>query len=141
MKKNRLILMLVLMSLSVSACGMEDRENRGRFDPEDDTVLTQEDDDPEDTAADTEASNRKILAGAIGIDENDGSMKYTLEKLKKIDAGRIQSAVKGMSEDGEEYIDIVAEDGTNFRMYLMGGYSVMDVENLDTGEWVIMNYR
>ena len=135
--------MLALMSLSVSACGMEEQENRGRFDPEDDTALIQEDDeeDPEDTAADTEASNRKILAGAIGIDENDGSMKYNLEKLKKIDAGRIQSAVKGMSEDEEEYIDIVAEDGTNFRMYLMGGYSVMDVENLDTGEWVIMNYR
>lgn len=135
--------MLVLISISVSACGTKEPENRGRFDPEDDTALTQEDDedDPEDTAADTEASNRKILAEAIGIDENDGSMKYNLEKLKKIDAGRIQSAVKGMTEDGEEYIDIIAEDGTNFRMYLMGGYSVMDVENLDTGEWVIMNYR
>ena len=143
MKKNKIILMVFLIGIFVSACGVKEQESRGRYDGGDEEVGEKKDDEagPEEVTAETEASNRKIIAEVFGYDENDRSMKYMIAALKNIGAGRIQSSVWGTDENDEEYIDIVGEDGTNFRMYLMGGYSVTDVKNLDTGEWVMRSYQ
>ena len=143
MKKNKLILIMIMISIFVTACGAEEREVRGRFAQEDEETpeKTDDEDDPEDIAAETDASNRKIFAEMFGIDENDESLKYIMASLKNIGAGRIQSAVIGTDKNDEEYVDVIAEDGTNFRMYLFGGYSVRDVKNLDTGEWVMRSYQ
>ena len=107
-----------------------------------DTIAETADDGNEGyTEMEIEETNRKLIAEALEIDENDRSLKYTLAAVKNIGAGKIQSAVFGTNDDGEEYVDIVAEDGTNYRLYLLGGYIVSEIKNLDTGEWPMKSYQ
>ena len=86
------------------------------------------------------ANNRTIIAEAIGIEENDRKMRFILSTLNTINAGQIQSA-EAAEEDGEKVINIVAEDGTNYCIYLSSSGSVEAVKNLDTGEWPVKSER
>lgn len=81
-----------------------------------------------------EASNRTIIAEALGVDENNRNI------LDTICAGKIQSA-EATEVDGEKVLNLVAEDGTDYRIFLSGSGSVEAVENLATGEWPIQSNR
>ena len=153
MRKSIVLLTAILFCLCISACGEKERIYRGKI-GSDDEMSAETDDHVSDTADETEddgnegytemeieENNRKLMAEVLGIDENFESMKYTLASLTKIGAGKIQSAVFGTNDDGEEYVDIVAEDGTNYRLYLLGGYIVSEIKNLDTGEWPMKSYQ
>lgn len=87
-----------------------------------------------------ETSNRTIMAEAVGIEENDRKMRFILSTLNTISAGQIQSAVAD-EENGEKVVNLVAEDGTNYCIYLSKSGSVEAVKNLDTGEWPVKSER
>lgn len=87
-----------------------------------------------------DANNRTIIAEAVGIEENDRTMRFILSTLDTISAGQIQSA-ETAEEDGEKVINLVAEDGTNFCIYLSGSGSIEAVKNLDTGEWPVKSEK
>lgn len=112
MKKAIIILCLVIVISSLCACGKKTKTR--------------------------EEHNRELIAEALDMDEDDESLKYTLSALKTIHAGRIQSAEFKMIRK-DEVLDIVAEDGTEYYLYLMD-VSVWAVKNLDTGEWPIKSY-
>lgn len=87
-----------------------------------------------------DAINRTMIAEALHIDENNRSIRFILGCLNTIGAGQIQSA-ESIVIEGEKTIDLIAEDGTNYRIYLSGSGSVESVKNLDTNEWPIQSER
>ena len=87
-----------------------------------------------------DANNRTIIAEAVGIEENDRTMRFILSTLDTISAGQIQSA-ETVEEDGEKVINLVAEDGTNYCIYLSRSGSIEAVKNLDTGEWPVKSEK
>ena len=87
-----------------------------------------------------EKKNRKIIAKALGVFTWSGCMKYIISCLETVNAGQIQSA-QLTKENGDRYLDIVAEDGKRYRMYLSQNNSVEAVKDLDTGEWPVRSYR
>ena len=96
--------------------------------------------DADEEKMQVDANNRTIIAEAVGIEENDRSMRFILNALDTINAGQIQSA-EAAEEDGEKVINIVAGDGTNYCIYLSGSGSVEAVKNLDTGEWPVKSEK
>ena len=96
--------------------------------------------DADEEKMQVDANNRTIIAEAVGIEENDRSMRFILSALDTINAGQIQSA-EAAEEDGEKVINIVAGDGTNYCIYLSGSGSVEAVKNLDTGEWPVKSEK
>ncbi len=87
-----------------------------------------------------DAINRTVIAEVLHIDENSRNIRFILGCLNTIGAGQIQSAESIVAE-GEKAIDLIAEDGTNYRIYLSGSGSVESVKNLDTNEWPIQSER
>lgn len=84
--------------------------------------------------------NRTVIAEALSIDENSRSIRFILSCLNTIGAGQIQSA-ESIEVEGEKAIDLIAEDGTNYRIYLSGSGGVESVKNLDTNEWLMRSER
>lgn len=104
----------------------EEAGNAGTTVQEEDTVLNEE--------------NRKLIADALGIEENSRNIRFMLSCLDTINAGKLQSAE--LSEDnGERLLNVVAEDGTRYQIYLTDRGSVEAVKNLDTGEWPVQSAR
>lgn len=87
-----------------------------------------------------DAMNRTMIAEALGIAEDSRSIRFILSSLDTIGAGQIQSA-ESVEADGGKAIDLVAEDGTNYRIYLTRSGGVDSVKDLDTGEWPIRSER
>lgn len=135
MKKCIIIYMLLLLCL-ICACGKDTvaQDDIGQSEQ----AVTVEDSDKEDS--EVEKNNRKIIARALHVTRFNSGLPYILNSLAVIEAGRIQSA-KTTQVDGERVLDIVAEDGTEFRIYLSGSGSVDAVKNLTTGEWPIASCR
>lgn len=127
--------MLLLLCL-ICACGKDTVAQDDVGQPE--QAITVGDSDKEDS--EVEKSNRKIIARALHVTRFNSGLPYILNSLAVIEAGQIQSA-KTTQVDGEKVLDIVAEDGTEFRIYLSGSGSVDAVKNLTTGEWPIASYR
>lgn len=135
MKKCIIIYMLLLLCL-ICACGKDTVAQDDVGQPE--QAITVGDSDKEDS--EVEKSNRKIIARALHVTRFNSGLPYILNSLAVIEAGQIQSA-KTTQVDGEKVLDIVAEDGTEFRIYLSSSGSVDAVKNLTTGEWPIASYR
>lgn len=127
--------MLLLLCL-ICACGKDTVAQDDVGQPE--QAITVGDSDKEDS--EVEKSNRKIIARALHVTRFNSGLPYILNSLAVIEAGQIQSA-KTTQVDGEKVLDIVAEDGTEFRIYLSSSGSVDAVKNLTTGEWPIASYR
>lgn len=128
---------------SISDSGQNDVANEvsdesGSGENVNDNTEVNADEDTEKMKVD--ANNRTIIAEAVGIEENDRTMRFILSTLDTISAGQIQSA-ETAEEDGEKVINLVAEDGTNYCIYLSGSESVEAVKNLDTGEWPVKSER
>lgn len=86
-----------------------------------------------------DAANRTIIAKALE-EENNRNIRFILSSLKTINAGQIQSAEMA-EENGEKVINLVAEDSTEYGIYLSKRGSVEAVKNLVTGEWPISSDR
>ncbi len=84
-------------------------------------------------------SNRKLIADTLGVND-DNILIPILYALNTVKAGRICKATC-TRDDPDVYLDVVSEDGRNLRLYLSQNYSMMDVQNLDTGEWLITSQR
>lgn len=128
---------------SISDSGQNDVANEVSDEPGsgenvNDNTEVNADEDSEKMKVD--ANNRTIIAEAVGIEENDRTMRFILSTLDTISAGQIQSA-EAAEEDGEQVINLVAEDGTNYCIYLSGSGSIEAVKNLDTGEWPVKSEK
>ena len=84
-------------------------------------------------------SNRKLIVDTLGVND-DNILIPILYALNTVKAGRICKATC-TRDDPDVYLDVVSEDGRNLRLYLSQNYSMMDVQNLDTGEWLITSQR
>lgn len=90
--------------------------------------------------SDMEKENRRILAKALGKFEKSSSVSNIIGFLDVINAGKLQSAKAGKNGD-DPFLDIVAEDGTNYHILLSRGGNVEAIQNVDTGEWVVQSYQ
>ena len=70
--------------------------------------------------SDMEKENRRILAKALGKFEKSSSVSNIIGFLDVINAGKLQSAKAGKSGE-DPFLDIVAEDGTNYHILRVAG--------------------
>ena len=84
-------------------------------------------------------SNRIRIAEALGVEKDSRNISFLLSCLVTIDAGRIQSAE--VIDGDEKVLKVVAEDGTEYAVYLSANGSPEAVKNLVTGEWPIQSSR
>ena len=132
MKKTITLITVTMMCISfLAACKKEEKTTLPEAPAE--TAATSERD------PDTDEHNRQVFAEAMGWDEDTTKLQYYIGICNTIDTGKIQSAVPGQ-ESVDKIIDVVSEDGTNYRFYLSGSDSIMAVKNVDTGDWPVMSY-
>lgn len=87
---------------------------------------------------DEENANRAIIALALGIeDETSRAVTHIAYFLKMNNAGKIRKAVM---TDGD-ILEITAENGTEYQLYLSPNKSIDAVKNKATGEWLAKSYR
>lgn len=146
MKKSLTAIWLILALLCLCACGQGRTDGRSGTDGASashgaasgadgtNTDLTEQEDEKVD------AENRSILAKALGVEETDRSMRFLLNALRTVGAGQIRSAEAG-EENGQRLLDVLAEDGTEYRIYLTSGGGVDAVKNCSTGEWPLRSDR
>ena len=89
---------------------------------------------------DVEEKNREMIAQALEIETEDRNIRFILAALDTVHAGKLQSA-KAIEKDGEKTLEVLAEDGVSYRIYLTGSGSVEAVENLVTGEWPVQSQQ
>ena len=87
-----------------------------------------------------DAINRTMIAETLGIKENHRSLRFILSSLNTISVGQIQS-VELVEDNGEKVLNLVSEDGINYKIYLSKSGNVEAVQNTDTGEWMIQSER
>ena len=81
-----------------------------------------------------------ILEEALDYNFEEDDIKRFVACLNTLRTDRLQSAI--LEEiNGEVVLYFVAEDGTNYAMYLSKSNSVEAVQNLDTKEWPITSYK
>lgn len=86
--------------------------------------------------AETSASNKIMVAEALGVDPSDRAVDKIAASLDTIGTGKLQSAVKDI-ENGEVVLNIVAEDAMEFRLYLSASNNVEAALCTSTNEWVL----
>lgn len=133
MKKAVMLLALALLGLLCSCSGNQPPEQP---DTQNETIAATGEE--EESAVD--AKNRTVIAAALGIDENNRSIRFLLRALNTVGAGEIRKA-EAFEENGERRMDVVAQDGTPFRFYLTRSNGIDGVQNLTTEEWVISAAR
>ena len=89
---------------------------------------------------DVEEKNREMIAQALEIETEDRNIRFILAALDTVHAGKLQSA-KAKEKDGEKTLEVLAEDGVSYRIYLTGSGSVEAVENLVIGEWPVQSQQ
>ena len=147
MKKAVIILCLAIVVSGLCACGKSTKSQKvvtppaGQSAPETETEETEKKEtEKKELDPETEAHNRSLLAEALLVEEDDDDLKYHLNMLNKLDAGKLQS-VEYKWVDPDDVLEVIAEDGTTYWMYLSGGFYVEAVKNLDTGEWPFKSYK
>lgn len=98
--------------------------------------ISSEDSTIEEYDETVDAANRTKLAEALSIEEDARCLKFLLSALRTVNAGAIESAELS-TEGSDRIINVVAEDGTNYQIFVSNGNSLEAVKNADTGEWVI----
>lgn len=132
MKKTLTLMIVMMMCISFLAACKKDVKTELPEEPAE-TVTTAEAD------PDTDEHNRQVFAEAMGWAEDNRKLQFYISICNTINAGKIQSAEPGQ-EDIDKIIDVVSEDGTNYRFYLSGSDSIMAVKNVDTGEWPVTSF-
>lgn len=142
MKKRFLFcIVLTLSCISIGCASPKKEENSSQMKSTDAVVSQSETDVDYENGEEDEVDmeNRKILAEALGIEENSRNLKFMVNALHTLEAGQL-SLAEAEEWNGEQTVRIVAEDGTNYRIYLVNG-NIDSVENVDTGEWPIQSNR
>lgn len=130
MRTQGLVLIMIVL-FSISGCT---RENV----PPDIELEEYIDENEETEEMDT--VNRAMIAEALGIEKDSRNIRFILGNLNKIGAGYLQSA-QVEQESGQKVLNIIAEDGTAYSIYLSGSGSVEAIKNLVTGEWPIQSTK
>lgn len=145
--KKWVLISLSVMLFCMSACGNLEGDNETvaeyNGDSADGISITADSSDIADRDEEediVDAANRTMIAGALGIEESSRNIRFIINSLHTIGAGQILSA-EAAEADGEKVINLVAEDGTNYRVYLSGSGSVEAIKNMDTGEWPVQSQR
>lgn len=99
--------------------------------------VSEADDGIKEADSEVDEANRKMIAEALGVDENSRNIKFIIAFLNSLDAGVISDVEFNENEQNRMTIVFKAEDGTNYKMYLSLSGSPMEVKNLDTGDWPI----
>lgn len=84
--------------------------------------------------------NRKKVADALETDEKNRRVECVLNCLATLETGVVQNVTPG-EDMGDKVLDIISENGTNYRIYLKNSGNVSAVKNLDTEEWPIKSFR
>jgi len=134
----------LLLALTVSGCSsipntMGDEPENTSSDNGEVSVNSEETSEAGEES-DMEKENRRLLAKALGKFEKSSSVSNIIGFLDVINAGKLQSASSGKS-GGDSFLDIVAEDGTNYHILLSRGGNVEAIKNEDTGEWVVQSFQ
>lgn len=124
--KKRLIILTIAALISVSACSNVN----------DETEPIQE--EVQDTSQESDDGNRVMIAEALGVEKDSRNIRFILNGINTVGMGRLQSA-RMVESDGQKILSLVAEDGTEYQMYLSESGNMEAVQNLDTGEWPIQS--
>lgn len=93
-----------------------------------------------DVAREVEKHNREVLAEALNIKKYNWQMDGILQKLDKIEAGKISD----LEFDADKVtLNFKGEDGTEYIFYFTNkdNLSVMGCKNLTTGEMEFASYQ
>ena len=83
--------------------------------------------------------NKSLIAEVLGIDD-DNILIPIQYALATVNAGKIRKAVQ-RKNDRDVYLDVLTEDERDLRILLSKDYSLIAVQNLDTGEWLITSQQ
>lgn len=144
MKKWMFVVTFILFGF-ISSCGNENVNNISEdveYAPDENYEKTEVNNgvDGGNEEMETDTINRSMIAEALGVEENSRNIRFILNCLNTVEAGQIQSAETD-EINGEKVINVIAEDGTEYQIYLSGSGSVEAVKNLSTGEWPVQSYK
>jgi peptidoglycan hydrolase CwlO-like protein len=142
MKKFGTMLCILTLVLGVSTgCGNKDvsAENIINVEEESSSELEKESETITEINPEIDAYNKKIIAAAMGIEEDDKSITNILKHMYKFEIGTIQNA-KADKINNDNVLYITAEDGTEYLIYLWGN-DLDCVQDLTNDKWVIRSYR
>lgn len=133
MKRKLLSLGILITALALTGCAKKNKatESTTEVATIQTTVVTVAEEE-----AETSASNKIMVAEALGVDPSDRAVDKIAASLDAIGTGKLQSAVKDI-ENGEVVLNIVAEDAMEFRLYLSASNSVKAALCTSTNEWVL----
>jgi hypothetical protein len=142
--KKRIIAITFTILFCMGACSKENKNSRldniGSINKITGQINFNENINGDEKKIAVNTNNRSMIAEALGVEENHRNIRFILNSLNTMNAGQIQSA-KADEVDGSTVISLVAEDGTDYRIYLSSGGSVEAVQNLITGEWTIQSIK
>lgn len=133
MKRKIVSLGILLTALALTGCAKKNKatESTTEVATIQTTVVTVAEEE-----AETSASNKIMVAEALGVDPSDRAVDKIAASLDAIGTGKLQSAVKDI-ENGEVVLNIVAEDAMEFRLYLSASNNVEAALCTSTNEWVL----
>lgn len=128
--KKRLIILTIAALISVSACSNANGNSE--------IIQTEVQEDYQSTSQESDDDNRAMIAEALGVEKDSRNIRFILNGINTVGMGRLQSA-RMLESDGQKILSLVAEDGTEYQMYLSESGNMEAVQNLDTGEWPIQS--
>ncbi len=128
--KKRLIILTIAALISVSACSNANGNSE--------IIQAEVQEDYQSTSQESDDDNRVMIAEALGVEKDSRNIRFILNGINTVGMGRLQSA-RMLESDGQKILSIVAEDGTEYQMYLSESRNMEAVQNLDTGEWPIQS--
>ncbi len=138
--RNRNIVATLIICVFLCACGTKatttiepEQANKNEADLEISTYVESEE-------SEVEASNRTIIAEALGVEENQRNIKFILGHLNTIGVVQVTKAELA-EENGEAVLDLESDNQKKYRVYLSGSGSVEAIKDLDTGEWLIKSEK
>ena len=145
MKKLCAVLLVSAMLMLTACNSTPDNNHKRRHHKKDhsretrieETVETTEDLVDDSTEDSIIASNSAVIGLALDREPTERCVNSVASGLYTAGAGYIQDAELGVNEYGDPELYVVGEDGTNYRVMLTNGYSLVAIENVDTGEWPV----
>lgn len=138
--KKWVIIWILIILCCISACSNKSIDNADSINGISDIADSHDAVDGDEEEIEVDAINRTIIAEALGVEEENRNIRFILNSLNTIGTGKVQSA-DATEIDGEKVINLIAEDGTEYRIYLSRRGSVEAIKNLDTGEWPVQSKR
>ena len=87
-----------------------------------------------------EADNRAVIAKALGVAEDARNLRFILRGLDSAGTGPVKEALL-KEENGGRVLDLTAESGKKYRLYLSARGNIDALLDLDAGEWLIRAVR